>query len=147
MIRPYQPDDLRACAEVFRAAFAAEPWCEEWSLRLAEARIAELMGAPYSAGWVYEQDGVLLGMMAGRRLTYLTGKEYMIDEFCIAPQMQGRGIGSEMLAHVTQLLTAEGTVKIVLLTTKGFPSEQFYLKNGFQLCDDMIFMQLPLCVK
>jgi len=147
MIRPYQSDDLRACAEVFRAAFAAEPWREDWSLRLAETRIAELMVAPYSAGWVYEQDGVLLGMMAGRRLTYLTGKEYMIDEFCIAPQMQGRGIGSAMLSYVRELLTAEGAAKIVLLTTKGFPSEQFYLKNGFQLCDDMIFMQLPLCVK
>ncbi|MBQ8921294.1 MAG: GNAT family N-acetyltransferase [Oscillospiraceae bacterium] len=144
MIRPYQPDDLHACAEVFRAAFAAEPWHEDWSLRLAETRIAELMGAPYSAGRVYEQDGVLLGIMAGRRLSYLTGTEYMIDEFCIAPQMQGRGIGSAMLAHVKHVLSAEGAAKIVLLTTRGFPSERFYLKNGFQRCPEMIFMQLPL---
>ncbi|MBR3267892.1 MAG: GNAT family N-acetyltransferase [Oscillospiraceae bacterium] len=144
MFRQYTLHDLRGCAELFRAAFAAEPWNEEWSLRLAETRIAELTGTPNSAGWVSEQDGKMTALLIGRRLTYLTGAEFMIDEFCVSPEMQRTGIGSKMLHHIITELSAEGIVRIVLLTTKGFPSEKFYLKNGFQQEAGMIFMQKPL---
>lgn len=140
MIRHYQPDDLRGCAEVFRDAFAEEPWKENWSIQLAETRISELMNTPLSVGFVYEEDGAVIGIAAGRGVTYLHGREYVIDEFCVSPKAQGRGIGSEMLRHIMNEMRAKGFVSVVLQTTKGFPSERFYLKNGFVQSPDMITM-------
>ena len=140
MIRRYGSDDLKGCAEVFRAAFAAEPWNEIWPLPLAETRISELMDTLLSVGFVLEENGKICGFAAGRAVTYLYGREYVIDEFCVLPERQGRGVGSAMLRQIAEEMRAAHCVSIVLQTTKGFPSEKFYLKNGFQYSDSMITM-------
>ena len=140
MIRRYEPRDLAACAAVFCSAFSAEPWHENWTESLAQTRISELTGTQFSRGFVYEENGRILALAAGRVCTYLYGREYVIDEFCIAPEMQGRGAGSAVLRQIAAEMRAEGCVSIVLQTTKGYPSEKFYLKNGFQHSENMITM-------
>jgi len=140
MIRRYIPSDLKMAAEVFRAAFAAEPWNEEWSIELAETRIKELMSAPQSIGYVSEENGVIQAVFCGRKLTYLHGVEYVIDEFCVLPDIQRSGIGTAVLDHASGELTAEGVAAMALLTTRGYPSEKFYIKNGFTGSDTMVFM-------
>ncbi len=143
-VRHYQPSDLAACAAVFCSAFAGEPWNERWSQEIAETRIAELTGTALSLGYVYEERGQILGFAAGRTVTYLYGKEYVIDEFCISAEMQGKGIGSAMMRQITAEMTDAGFAGIVLNTTKGYPSERFYLKNGFVQNEAMITMYRTL---
>ncbi len=140
MVRRYEPRDLQGSAAVFCSAFAAEPWKENWTQQLAETRISELTGTPISAGFVYEEQGSILAVAAGRVCTYLYGKEYVIDEFCVSAEMQGKGIGSRLMQQIEQEMRAAGCVGIVLQTTHGYPSERFYLKNGFQRNPDMITM-------
>ena len=143
-VRHYQPADLAACGAVFCSAFAVEPWNERWSQEIAETRIAELTGTALSLGYVYEERGQILGFAAGRTVTYLYGKEYVIDEFCISAEMQGKGIGSAMMRQITAEMTDAGFAGIVLNTTKGYPSERFYLKNGFVQNEAMITMYRTL---
>ncbi len=140
MVRRYAPRDLQGSAAAFCSAFAAEPWSENWTQSLAETRISELTGTPFSAGFVYEEQGRILAVAAGRVCTYLYGKEYVIDEFCVSAEVQGKGIGSQMIQQIVQDMRAAGCVGIVLQTTHGYPSEHFYLKNGFQRNPDMITM-------
>ena len=143
-VRHYQPADLAACGAVFCSAFAGEPWNERWSQEIAETRIAELTGTALSLGYVYEERGQILGFAAGRTVTYLYGKEYVIDEFCISAGIQGKGIGSAMMRQITEEMTDAGFAGIVLNTTKGYPSERFYLKNGFVQNEAMITMYRTL---
>ena len=135
---------MSGCAAVFCSAFAEAPWKESWPPALAETRIFELTGTPFSVGFVYEENGRILALAAGRVCSYLYGKEYVIDEFCVASEQQGKGIGSELMRHIALDRKAAGCVSIVLQTTHGYPSEQFYLKNGFQYSPDMITMYRPL---
>lgn len=144
MIRRYRPDDLSGASAVFTAAFAAEPWKEDWSEELASARISELMSSPQSVGYVYEQDGRIMAVMCGRKLTYLHGMEYVIDEFCVHPHIQRSGAGTAVMDFAAADMTAEGAVGIALMTTRGFPSEKFYTKNGFEGNGDMVFMYRSL---
>ncbi len=132
MIRAYQNGDLSACAALFCAAFAAEPWNEQWTLQIAEQRIAELMCSPLSVGYVSEEDGVLTGMLIGSHVTYLYGRELLIHELCVLPDRQRSGVGSALLGFVTERLRQEGYAGIFLNTAHGYPSERFYLKNGFE---------------
>ena len=98
------------------------------------------MNTPLSVGFVCEDAGQILGFAAGRTLTYLYGREYVIDEFCVSAEMQGRGIGSRLLNSIADEMRQQGIASINLQTTKGYPSEQFYLKNGFQHSAGMITM-------
>ena len=144
MIRKYETQDLERCAAVFCSAFSAAPWNENWTLRLAETRISELTGTQLSAGFVYEEAGQILGFAAGRVVTYLYGKEYVIDEFCVSAEMQGKGIGSRLLAGIADVMREQGIVSVCLQTTKDYPSERFYLKNGFVQAEQMITMYRSL---
>ena len=140
MIRRYCPSDLQKTAYVFKNAFSAHPWNEKWTEELAENRISELMSAPQSVGYVFEENDNIYAILCGRKLTYLHGAEYVIDEFCVSPDKQGYGIGSAVIEYAAGELMSEGIVAMSLLTTRGYPSEVFYIKNGFESKDTMIFM-------
>lgn len=140
MIRRYRADDLNAAAAVFTAAFAASPWNEEWSVEISRTRIKELMSSPQSIGYVYEDSSGIKAILCGRRLTYLHGPEYVIDEFCVSPELHRSGIGTAVLGYATDELKKEGVVAMALMTVKGYPSEKFYIKNGFEGNEEMIFM-------
>lgn len=142
LIREYKDTDKEQAAALLKETFAQEPWKEEWSKELAEARIEEIMASPYSVGYVYEELGTVLGVMCGRQATYIDGKEYFIDEFFISPAAQHKGIGSKMVAYAREKLTERGYVSMVLNTEKGYPSEKFYMKNGFKTYESLIFMYL-----
>lgn len=64
--------------------------------------------------------------------------EYYIDQFCVKVEMQGQGIGSQFLKMIETDIKARGMNAIILNTEKGFPSEKFYLKNGFNSLDELI---------
>ncbi|MBQ6250537.1 GNAT family N-acetyltransferase [Ruminococcus sp.] len=140
MIRRYRQDDLDGAAEVFRCAFMAEPWKEAWSRELAAERISQLMSAPQSVGYVSEANGTIQAILCGRKLTYLHGTEYVIDEFCVSPSVQRQGTGTAVMEYAAYELRREGVVAMALMTTRGYPSERFYLKNGFEGIDGMVFM-------
>ena len=140
MIRRYRAEDLEDSAEVFRAAFAAPPWNEEWTSELCCARISELMSAPQSIGYVYEDGDGIKAVLCGRKLTYLHGPEYVIDEFCVSPELHRSGIGTAVIGYAKDELVKEGVVAMALMTTRGYPSEKFYIKNGFEGNAEMIFM-------
>lgn len=93
-----------------------------------------------SVCYLFEDENGINGLMCGRLTTYLFGKEYFIDEFCIFPDCQRKGIGSNMLQYVREDLKQYGIVSLVLNTEKGFPSEKFYKKNGFVQKENLIFM-------
>lgn len=143
-IRRYQPADLPACAALYRAAFAAEPWRETWPQELAETRIRELMLSPLARGWLLLREGIPAGLIAGETFSYLYGCDFFVHEFCVSPELQRSGIGTALLQSVRNELTAEGFAGMFLNTRHGYPSEAFYLKNGFVRDPDMVTMYLHL---
>lgn len=133
MIRAYRNEDLTACAALYCAAFAAAPWNEHWPQETAAQRIADLMCSLLSVGLLYEEDGVIAGMLLGSHVTYLYGRELLIHELCVLPDRQRGGIGSKLLEYVVKRLRTKGYAGIFLNTTRRYPSEAFYVKNGFEL--------------
>ena len=142
MIRRYKNTDVDKIAIALTQTYREEPWNEAWSVELARIRMEELMSGPMSIGFVFEEDNEILGVMVGRRNTYLNGPEYFVDEFFVVPSSQKKGIGSKLISHAREELSKEGFVDIVLNTEKGYPSERFYKKNGFVQKDSLIFMYL-----
>ena len=140
MIRRYCNEDLKGAAELYCRTFGAEPWCEEWTYEIAESRVGELMSAPQSAGYVSVENDRVIAFLCGRILTYLHGTEYVIDEFCVSPDLQRKGIGTAVIGYAENELSEKGVAAMALMTTRGYPSEKFYIKNGFEGNNDMVFM-------
>ena len=140
MIRKFESKDLIDAAKLLKKAFAQEPWNEDWSVKFAEDRVRELSESPMALCYISEDEDGINGVMCGHRATFWSGKEYFIDEFFISPDCQRMGIGKAMLDYVKKDLLQYDIPTIVLSTEKGFPSEIFYLKNGFVQKESLIFM-------
>lgn len=55
-----------------------------------------------------------------------------VEDLCITPEWQRRGLGSRSLALLNEKASQQGADSMLLATMRGYPSHQFYLKNGFQ---------------
>ena len=109
--------------------FSREPWNDRWDDRQLELYVLELLGgsSPLLLG-LYE-EGELAGISLGRIKHWCQGTEYWIDEFGVAPEKQGRGLGTIFLGEIRRLLAGRGIGGIVLLTERTAPAYRFYEKK------------------
>ncbi len=96
------------------------------------------MANNYFLGYVLKGQTGIAALCIGMKKPWIQGTEYYIDQFCVKPALQGGGIGSGFLKSIEAEMRKEGINAIILNTERGFPSEKFYLKNGFKPLDGLI---------
>ena len=127
---------LPKMAELYKEAFAGEPWNDDWSdSKQLNEYIKDISKAYNALNYGLMIDGELAGMSVGRINHWWEGTNYNIDELCIAPKYQGQGIGSKFLELIEQRVREKGLAGIFLQTDNDKPSYHFYHKNGFNDLD------------
>lgn len=123
---------LHEMAELYRSAFAREPWNDDWSddIQLNEY-IKDLSCSFNSLNFGLFIDGKLTAISIGSIRHWWEGTNYNIDEFCVLPECQGQGIGSTFMDMICSEAKKRGLAGIFLQTDSDKPSYKFYLKNGF----------------
>lgn len=96
------------------------------------------MNNNYFAGYVLKEKNHVIAMSVGMKKPWLNGMEYYIDQFCVKPDLQGKGIGGYFLKRIEEDIKKKNMNAIILNTERGCPAKDFYLKNDFKLLDDLI---------
>jgi GNAT superfamily N-acetyltransferase len=121
LLRPANADDAEALAAIHRAARrAAMPYLPELH---GEAEDCDWMAntvLPNAAVWVAEADGRPVGYLA------LTGSR--LDQLYVAPDHQGRGVGSQLLDKAKAL--SPGGLRLQAFQ-KNRRARAFYEARGF----------------
>lgn len=139
-VRIYTYDDFTKCVELFINVFNQEPWNDNWTTEYAGQYLKDFMDTPGFRGIVYEDDSIVKGFIFGTRKKWWSGDEFLINELCVEIDEQRRGIGTEMLNYLENILKDEKIERITLLTDKGIPAEEFYKKKGFIEIERLLFM-------
>ena len=127
---------LPQMAELYREAFAGEPWNDDWSdTKQLNEYMKDISKAYNALNYGLLIDGKLMGMSVGKINHWWEGTNYNIEELCITPSYQGKGIGSKFLGLIEKCVREKGLAGIFLQTDSDKPSYQFYHKNGFQDLD------------
>lgn len=79
-------------------------------------------------GWVFEEDGKVLGFSIAME------ENRSIWALFVLPEMEGRGIGHQLLEAAVNWLWARGVDRIWLGTEPGTRAERFYRDRGWQAC-------------
>ena len=99
-------------AELYKAAFAGEPWHDDWS---DEVQLTEYINA----------------VSLGRLSHWWEGTNYIIEEFCVSKDLQGQGAGTRFMKMIEDEVRKRDVAGIFLQTDNDKPSYNFYQKNGF----------------
>ena len=119
-------------AELYKNAFAGEPWNDDWSDRVQLYEyIKEISGAYNCLNYGLKVDGKLVAMSLGMIRHWWEGTNYNIEELCVAPEFQGEGMGSRFMEMIERDIQTRGAVGIFLQTDNDKPAYKFYQKIGF----------------
>lgn len=139
--RDFQREDLDECTQLFMSVYEKEPWNDKWqSFDMARHYLLEFVENPVFLGHVVTENGKIIGASFGHKKTCWQGLEFYIDEFFISFELQRKGVGKLLMNHIKTILAKQNIYTIVLLTEEGYPSEAFYLKEGFRIKDSARFM-------
>lgn len=132
LMRKFTINDTDKCAKLFKEVFSAYPWYDNWtSFEQTRTYLMELIENPVFEGFVAYEGSNIVAVCFGHKKSWWTGREFCIDEFYVRNESQGNGIGTRMLNYVKESLIEEKYKRLVLLTNKEIPAEEFYMKNGF----------------
>lgn len=119
-------------AELYKNAFAGEPWNDDWSDRVQLYEyIKEISGAYNCLNYGLKVDGKLVAMSLGMIRHWWEGTNYNIEELCVSPELQGKGMGSRFMEMIERDIQTRGAVGIFLQTDNDKPAYKFYQKIGF----------------
>ena len=82
----------------------------------------------------------LIGALFAHEKVWWNNSEVFIEEMFVAPEKQGKGIGTALLREVEKHIEEKGLAGITLTTNRYVPAPKFYEKNGFSECGHVMFM-------
>jgi len=123
---------LPEMAELYKISFGGDPWNDDWSdSRQLTEYIRDISCCFNSLNYGLVIDGKLSALSVGSIRHWWEGTNYIIEEFCVSPMLQGNGIGSRFLKMIETDIAKRGLHGIFLQTDSDKPSYKFYTKNGF----------------
>ena len=136
---------LPQMAEVYKKSFAGEPWNDDWSDREQLSQYIKEISCNFNAlnfGLVINDE--LVGLSVGAIRHWWEGTNYNIEEFCIIPEYQRKGIGSRFMKLIEDEIKKRGLQGIFLQTDSDKPAYSFYHKNGFHNLDEHVSMYISM---
>ena len=138
MIRIMKYSDLAQCGVIYAKAFPIEHWGIDWTAENATDYLQDFFEQKKFVGYVYEENGEVLGCIFALCKISGSKKEIYINEMAVLPERQGHGIGKQLLNAVKDYSKDNGLAGIVLYTSGYSPAAKFYEKNGFKLSNGTI---------
>lgn len=133
MIRLMQPGDLPAMKELWQEAFGPDEQVQEI--------VEQFAGVTHA--WVNERDGQIAGMLLAPPAQIGTHKGVYLCGLTTAQSWRGKGVATELLQQVTNLLMQVG-VEFSALIPETDALYSFYEKRGYQKAFARRTLEKPL---
>lgn len=138
-------EDFEATESLFVEAFSRFPWNDNWSdKKQLDAYMRDVLTPCNALCFGFFDGEKLVGIALGRLVHFYSGNQFRLDEFCIKPELQNKGLGSEFMEKLSTACLEEGIAAIVLVTENNFPAYGFYLKNGFSFSGHSVCLSKAL---
>jgi len=124
-------EDIAACVEIYIDAYSKEPWNEKYDYTSVHKYIEKYLKLNSFLGFVLMKNDEIIGEIFGLVMPTAFGDYYRIEDFCINPKDQNKGVGSKFIELIKEHLKDKELDSIILNTNRKFPSFLFYKKNGF----------------
>ena len=132
--------DIPFCADILCKVYNNELWQCRWTAETACAYLEDYFDEKKFVGFVIEEDNVVIGAMFTHEKIWWNNSELFIDEMFIIPDMQRKGYGKMLIKAAENYVSEHKLAGFTLSTNKYAPAPDFYKKNGFSVCEHILFM-------
>lgn len=138
MLKELSVNDEKEITAIIKNAFAAPPWNDKWTTEQLHTYFLDIAGNANSLVLGFYSEDILAGVSVGRIKHWFDGAEYCIDDLCVAPAMQGKGIGSAFLSEIASYAQQHNFKEVSLWTEKCTVAYKFYKKNGWTESEEWV---------
>lgn len=129
------------CVDLFYSVFTSPEWGYDWLEKVNVKRYFEdMLATPRAQCYMYFIDGELVGVCFGCISDYFRTVQYCIKEVFVDIGRQGQGIGSDMLKAIEDDVCGYGVQNVTLYTLRTIKAFDFYMKNGYTVSPDSVYM-------
>ena len=140
-LAPLDASNLAVSVALFIDTFTQAPWYDKFeSTKQVETFFENHLANNYFVGYVLYTGEAVIALSLGFKKPWINGMEYYIDQFCVGIPYQGQGIGSQFMQLIEADISRKSLGAIILNTEAGYPAEQFYLKNGFEVLNRLMIL-------
>jgi len=150
--RPADPArDMGAIADLIEVAFGPE-LAQTGNTLVADMRSLAALGplltvvehvAPFVGGFVWEQDGRVVGNVTATPENPATGR-WFVSNVAVHPAFQGRGIGRRLMeATLEGIRRRRGRCVVLQVRTDNEPAQRLYRRLGFRRFDTVAELIRP----
>ena len=140
MVRKMKRADIPFCADILCKVYNNELWQCRWTAETACAYLEDYFDEKKFVGFIIEEDNVVIGAMFTHEKIWWNNSELFIDEMFIIPDMQRKGYGKMLIKAAENYVSEHKLAGFTLSTNKYAPAPNFYKKNGFSVCEHILFM-------
>ncbi|SES18125.1 Ribosomal protein S18 acetylase RimI [Gracilibacillus ureilyticus] len=134
-------ENIEECTRLYTEVFNGEPWNDGWEVEDARERLLEIFSNRKFLGiGIWDDQQEIIGFLAGYTEKWLDSSHFNLIEICVRSDVQGNGIGSQLLNELEVLCRKNKVSRVYLLTARDGQAEAFYKKNGFYVSPKMILM-------
>jgi tRNA (guanine37-N1)-methyltransferase len=139
-IVPARPGDAGELLTLQRACWVQEALANDSladipALHESLADVQEWMGT--WSTWVVRSEGRLVGAVRGRLEETPGGPAWDIGRIMVVPDLQGRGLGRALLAHIEAVATPEATSYLLFTGARSADNIRMYKKAGYRVRTDL----------
>jgi len=87
--------------------------------------------------WVVRSEGRLVGAVRGRLEESPAGPAWDIGRLMVAPDLQGRGLGRQLLEHIESVAAPEATTYVLFTGARSTDNIRMYKKAGYRVRTDL----------
>ncbi len=136
-----QPTHLPELAQLYVQTYNAPPWNDKWTEELVTQKLSQMMHCEGFFGIIsLDPHGAISGMIIGEKEIYFNCIHFFVKDFCVAYDLRGTGIGSELLKELERQLIQMGIYQMYLFTSRMDETEGFYRRRGFESWEYMVMM-------
>jgi diamine N-acetyltransferase len=129
---------------------AAIIWPETYGAILSVAQFDYMMDMMYSINslekqlennkifLLIEHENTFVGF-ASYELNIDNSNTTKIHKLYVLPKMQGKGLGKKLIHFITEIAIATKNETLTLCVNKYNKAKDFYLNNGFEITDSIVF--------
>lgn len=100
---------LETCVDLFIEVFTKEAWNDVYESReQVVAFFRSHMDNNYFIGYILAEGDSVIALCLGMKKPWFKGMEYYIDQFCVRPDLQHKGIGTHFLTLIEQEIRRGG---------------------------------------